>query len=170
MTVAATMQRNRVYADGGTEADRSDFRVALRNQLDLVTSGYSTYVDGPKHEENISLIADALSRSHARVLVAGRFRIGTAQKALNLWLKYLWCSNFLPSEPPHCPFDRIIIQNHLPPTTHHINWTTLDNMQDYRLLCDEAKKKAEAKSLSIAQWELEAYGSGQQSQRGDAGN
>lgn len=170
LTVAATMQRNKVYADAATEAERADFRVALRKQLDLLTPGYSTSVDGPKHEETISSIADALSRSHARILIAGRFRIGTAQKALNLWLKYLWCSDFLPIEPPHCPFDRVIIQNHLPPTVHHINWTTLDNMPDYRLLCDEARKKAEAKSLSIAQWELEAYGSGQQSRRVDASN
>ncbi len=161
LTVAATMQRNKVYADAATEAERAVFRVALRKQLDLVTPCYSTYVDGPKHEETISSIADALSRSHAGVLVDGRFRIGTAQKALNLWLKYLWCSDFLPIEPPHCPFDGIIIQHHLPKSVRHISWTTLDKMSDYELLWNAADGEAKAKSLTIAQWELDAYGPGQ---------
>jgi hypothetical protein len=163
MTVAATMQRNRVYAGTATEVDRADFRVSLRKQLDLVTPSYDTSVDHTKHEENISLMADALSRSHAGILADGRFRIGTSQKALNLWLKYLWCSNFLLLEPPHCPFDRIIIQSHLPEKVRHINWTTLDNMPDYGLLWQAAREAAEAKSISIAQWELNAYGSGPKS-------
>jgi hypothetical protein len=37
------------------------------------------------------------------------FRVGTAQKALNLYLKYLWCLGEIKT-PPHCPFDRGIIQ------------------------------------------------------------
>ena len=170
LTVAATMQRNKVYADATTEADRLDFRVALRKQLDLLTPHYGTRVSDEKHEEYISSMADALSRSHEGVLVDGRLRIGTAQKALNLWLKYLWCSDFLPIEPPHCPFDRIIIQGHLPPEVHPIHWTTSDSLSEYRELWMAAKKLANVKSLSIAQWELDAYGSGQQSRRADAGN
>lgn len=170
LTVAATMQRNKVYANSTTEAVRGDFRVALRQQLDLLTPCYSTCVSDEKHEEYISSLADALSRSHAGVLEKGRFRIGTAQKALNLWLKYLWCSDFLPIEPPHCPFDRIIIQNHLPKTVRHISWTTMDIMSDYELLWKSAGGEAKAKSLTIAQWELYAYGSGQQSRWPDAGN
>lgn len=36
------------------------------------------------------------------------FRIGSAQKALNLYRKYLWCLGYIPF-PPHCPFDATII-------------------------------------------------------------
>lgn len=161
LTVAATMQRNKVYADATTEAERAAFRGALRKQLEAITPLYSTQADDQKHEESISSMADTLSRAHYGVLVDGRFRIGTAQKALNLWLKYLWCSNFLPTEPPHCPFDRIIIQGQLPRELHYINWTTLDNMPDYRKLWQAAKELANVKSLSIAQWELVTYGPSQ---------
>ena len=161
LTVAATMQRNKVYADATTEAERAAFRGALRKQLEAITPLYSTQADDQKHEESISSMADTLSRAHYGVLVDERFRIGTAQKALNLWLKYLWCSNFLPTEPPHCPFDRIIIQGQLPRELHYINWTTLDNMPDYRKLWQASKELANVKSLSIAQWELVTYGPGQ---------
>ena len=163
LTVAATLQRNKVYAAGVTDTERRNFRIALHAQLASITPFYSARVDGPAHEASVSSIADAMSGSHARLLQDGRFRIGTAQKALNLWLKYLWCANLLPVAPPHCPFDRIIIQGHLPRSVHHINWTTLDNISDYRVLWEAADKLATAESLSIAQWELIAYGSGQES-------
>ena len=39
------------------------------------------------------------------------FRVGITQKAFNLYLKYLWCLGlrWIEHEPPHCPFDRIVI-------------------------------------------------------------
>jgi hypothetical protein len=66
-----------------------------------------------------------------------------------LYLKYLWCIGLIP-EPPHCPFDSIII-SHLPKSSAK-NWTALDNIGDYLCLVRAAQNVAQDKTLS--QWEL----------------
>ena len=81
-----------------------------------------------------------------------RIRIGSAQKALNLFLKYLWCIGEAP-EPPHCPFDFQIISK-LPPAVR-CNWTELDSIETYRALVAAAKTAAAGQSL--AEWELAEY-------------
>jgi hypothetical protein len=86
------------------------------------------------------------------VLENRRFRIGSAQKALNLYLKYLWCLGKICS-PPHCPFDRQIIAS-LPNYTGP-SWTKLVREEDYRALVEAAKAKAQDSSL--AAWELRIY-------------
>lgn len=53
--------------------------------------------------------AASLSSEYVSVLADGRMKIGHAQKALNLYLKYMWCAGWV-REPPHCPFDRIVLQ------------------------------------------------------------
>ena len=156
MTVAATMQRNKVYADCTTEAERTSFRAALCKQLTLVSDAYCADFSDQRHEQAITQLADTLSESHGHILVSNRFRVGTAQKALNLWLKYLWCADFLTIEPLHCPFDRIIIQT-LSKDVRSLNWTTLDRISDYQRLVSAARIKAG--KLPLAQWELTSYNS-----------
>jgi hypothetical protein len=90
----------------------------------------------------------------------GRFRIGIAQKALNLYLKYLWCVGLIPM-PPHCPFDSSII-GHLPECMN-FNWTAIDSIDDYQKLVNSARKKADDKP--IAEWELELWLTSVQSNR-----
>ena len=53
-------------------------------------------------------MGDRLGKDHGDVLNGGKLFFGVAQKALNIYLKYLWCSNF-DVRPPHCPFDYDII-------------------------------------------------------------
>lgn len=101
---------------------------------------------------NISTLADTLSLLHTTVLKDGRFRIGSAQKALNLFLKYLWCIGEIPT-PPHCPLDYKIIQK-LPPPARR-NWTEIETIDDYKSLVAEAKKLAGSQPL--AEWELQLY-------------
>ncbi len=55
------------------------------------------------------------------ILFGNGFRVGIAQKALNLYLKYLWCLGKI-TEPPHCPFDSIIISE----IKCNIKWTEMD--------------------------------------------
>src|SRR5208282_1517190 len=88
-----------------------------------------------------------------------QFPIGRAQKALNLFLKYLWCIGEI-CEPPHCPFDSVIIAK-LPKGTCP-SWTKLDRIGDYRNLVEAAKKfvaetKDPADDSSLATWELRKY-------------
>ncbi len=137
LTLMATAQRGKVYAEGTTEAQRRPFQKRLRQSLEDVAKCYAQVVSEDAHYSNISTLANALSRSHATVLKDRRFRIGSAQKALNLFLKYLWCIGEIPT-PPHCPFDFQIIQK-LPRSARR-NWTQIETIDDYRFLVAERRK------------------------------
>src|SRR5438552_12291460 len=109
LTLMATVQRGKIYTEGTTEAQRLPLQNELRQILEDIAKLYEQVVSEDAHCSNISTLADGLSRSHATVLKDRRFRIGSAQKALNLFLKYLWCIGKIPT-PPHCPFDFQVIQ------------------------------------------------------------
>jgi hypothetical protein len=152
LTLMAAVQRGDVYAADAPESARRKFRLELRRKSEEMASRYHTPLAEEVHLKNIRSLADYLTKNHSTALKAGRFRIGTAQKALNLYLKYLWCIKAIP-EPPHCPFDFQIIK--LLSGFGHVRWTTLDDIDSYKLLVAAARRAAG--SLSIAQWELEAY-------------
>lgn len=154
LTLMAAVQRGDVYAVGAPESLKKRFRSELRRKLEELASHYCTSPAEDAHLKNICSLADYLTEKCSRALKAGRLRIGTAQKALNLYLKYLWCIGVIP-EPPHCPFDRQIIQRL--PNCGQFRWTALDNIEDYKVLVAAAKRAAGASS--IARWELETYNS-----------
>ena len=89
------------------------------------------------------------SGAHAKAdLLANGYPFGIAQKLLNVYLKYQWCSGWI-FEPPHCPIDRTILQKLT--LENRFIWTTM-NESDYRAAIDELKKVA--RDSSPAQWEL----------------
>jgi hypothetical protein len=154
LTLGATVQRAGVYFAGCSEEERKVFQHGLRKELNKIVESYvrPNRVDEQAHIANIVKLANVLTASHANVLQNGRFRIGTAQKALNLYLKYLWCIGEI-DEPPHCPFDSVIIAKlpkHVGPS-----WTNMDSEDDYFALVAAAKSQAEGSSL--ANWELDSY-------------
>ena len=104
LTLMATVQRARVYRPKTPEQTRRAFQAALRSKLEEVARHYEKEVGEETHIGNIVKLSDSLTRAHKDILNSSRFRIGTAQKALNLYLKYLWCLGKIP-RPPHCPFD-----------------------------------------------------------------
>lgn len=152
LTLMATVQRARVYVPGAAPDARWSFHRALRSSLERLEAVYRQPVSEEDHIRNIVALADELSTVNADVLVGGRFRIGTAQKALNLYLKYLWCLGKVPS-PPHCPFDSRVIDKL--PEYCGMSWTALDDPARYRELV--AAAKARAGSMSLAVWELRAF-------------
>ncbi|MBK8246654.1 MAG: hypothetical protein IPK85_04550 [Gemmatimonadetes bacterium] len=152
MVLQATVQRARIYAPGAPEQAREAFRVGLRQELDRLAKCYDGRVSDDVHVRHIAALADTLSNGHRAALRDGRFRIGPAQKALNLFLKYQWTAGWIP-EPPHCPFDAIIIGQL--PTQVRCNWTDLDAPETYLALVAEAR--GVAGSYSLARWELAAY-------------
>jgi hypothetical protein len=154
LTVMATFPRSKTYREDAKDGDRARFKEALRERLIGLAQQYTGDVDNDSHIKNIEHLANGLSKEFAQVLEGGRFRIGSAQKALNLYLKYLWCTGQIPM-PPHCPFDNIIIGKLS--GCDNINWTTLDKVADYRRLVIAAQ--GEAGIIPIAQWELETYNS-----------
>lgn len=160
LTLRATVQRAYVYEPGADERGRTAFRASLRRFLDDISGGYRTTISEASHLANIRRLADELSKAHASVLRGRRFRIGPAQKALNLFLKYQWCAGWI-ATPPHCPFDAVII-NCLP-LRPRPKWTELDDMRAYEQLV--AVARTEAGAMTLAEWELRTYGAESNSAR-----
>ena len=154
LTLNATVQRARIYAEAVEEEPREAFRRTLRQQLDLIARAYVHPVSDQEHVRNIERLAASLSRKHGSILRLARFRIGPAQKALNLFLKYLWCVGWI-AEPPHCPFDARVIG--LLPVGVRVSWTELDSRVGYMRLVSAARAVAGDVPLPI--WELTAYNS-----------
>lgn len=152
LSLRATAQRASIYASDAAEGARRAFRDILRRELDQESQRYHEAVDDEHHVQAVVRVAKRLSDAHPATLRDGRFRLGPAQKALNLYLKYLWCAG-LAHEPPHCPFDSIVIQQL--PSTVAVKWTQLDEIEDYLRLVRAAR--AESESESLARWELRLY-------------
>ncbi len=152
LTLGATVQRARVYKAGTTVADRTVFQVSLQHSLEKLARSYKVRQTEAAHVANIGRLAGTLSTKCSKCLRGGRFRIGPAQKALNLYLKYLWCAGEIPS-PPHCPFDYLVIQQL--ELRNKLNWTNLDDLQAYRHLVAVARRVAQ--KVPLAEWELGLY-------------
>ena len=152
MSVLGAMGRSKTYLESATEGDKKLFRKGLREELDHVSRRYSCTVKEQEHFANIKELSYRLSDQFSHCLRAGRFRIGIAQKALNLYLKYLWCIDLIPI-PPHCPFDSIVI-SYLS-NCNDLSWTSVDTIEDYKKLVAAGRKKADWEPL--AKWELEVW-------------
>ena len=152
MVLQATVQRAAIYELGASETVREEFRRGLRQRLDAAATAYATPIAEQEHIGRIAALARSLSKDHAGALRGGAFRIGPAQKALNLFLKYQWCSGWIPM-PPHCPFDALIIAQL--PRHAGVAWTRLDSVEAYESLVAAARSRAG--SVPLAEWELDIY-------------
>lgn len=157
LTLMGTVQRAGVYKPNTPEKKRKEFHTILQEWLEQIVQSYKEKISEDVHIKNILELSNHLSAVHADILQCGRFRIGPAQKALNLYLKYLWCLSRI-AEPPHCPFDYQIISKL--PSYDGPKWTMIDTVEDYRKLVAAAKVTAGKSSLSM--WELETYNNAQQ--------
>jgi len=148
-SVNAAVQRNRVYC---RESGREAFREAWKEELCKQTQRYAqgTALSDSEHCKIIAGIADRLSLRFPEVLSRGRLRFGTSQKALNLWLKYLWHFEKI-SEPPHCPFDGKILKA----LKVYDAWTRCNDQGQYMSWVSSARKRADG--LSLSKWECEEW-------------
>lgn len=160
MSVLGALGRSRTYSESASTEDNNHFRNALREKLDEVSRKYKSIITDEEHLSNIKNLSDDLTSRFHHCLRNGRFRIGIAQKALNLYLKYLWCVKLI-APPPHCPFDSIVI-SYLPDCSD-LNWTSIDTIEDYKRLVRSAQTIANDKSLPV--WELEIWLNSVQSER-----
>jgi hypothetical protein len=151
--VCGSLQRSHAYVLGPTDAQRRQLGTVLRHELLGLTAAYVNPVDHAAHLLNIQTLSDHVTIACREFLAAEHLRTGVAQKALNLYLKYLWCLRHIP-EPPHCPFDRRVIA-HLRPPHNHTNWTQLDGLEAYANLVEAARVVAGDESLAM--WELRIY-------------
>lgn len=153
LTLGAALRRSSIYAEGVSDTERQQFREHL---IGLVLQEARQHLRGAvredAHLESILRISYML-RAH----FDGTFRratapIGVVQKALNLYLKYLWCLGYI-GQPPHCPFDSIVIQQI--PAMRGIKWTEIGTIADYEELVQSAR--AVASPQSLAEWELTIF-------------
>jgi hypothetical protein len=142
-----------VYARDANRVQRAAAQDAIRAVLPIIENRYSkgaAIKSDDLHVEFIQEIADQLSGDHGDALHNGRFRIGIAQKLINLHLKYLWAAALIP-EPPHCPLDGIVrdIAN------LDYDWTSNNSIEDYKCAIDTLKNIATPRTLAV--WELEEF-------------
>ena len=127
----------------------------LERCLREIEGQYGNMVSSEKHMRTISAIARAMSRRYASILHNGRFRVGTAQKAVNIYLKLLWSYGWIP-EPPHCPIDSVILAEIGDTRTR---WTRMEGIEAYRTVIDAIRKHI-AKTVpgrSLSEWELDIW-------------
>ena len=151
--VCGSLQRSHVYVPRVTNAQRRSLGAVLRQELIQRAVAHVDPVPDNAHLHNIEMLCEHVTEACGAFLAEGHLRTGIAQKALNLYLKYLWCLHYIP-EPPHCPFDRRVI-THLPPPHNQTNWTHLEGLQAYADLIEAAR--AVAGEESLAAWELRIY-------------
>ena len=162
-SIGGAFQHAGVYAKGIEDNDkRKDaLRKDLIESLRAFEVVYVKSVDEDTHSQNIVRLAANLTENHKNsgILRDQRFRIGIAQKALNLYLKYMWCLGEIES-PPHCPLDRRIIEK-LDLSwgeREKYTWTKLNDIEDYKYLIEKCRKRAkENGNLSLADWELSVW-------------
>jgi len=148
-----------VYKSGTDDSDKQEFRNFLKQKLLEYAEKYkSGKISDDNHFKNIEKLAKEISETYGKILAkdkfgVGKFRIGRTQKLLNLYLKYLWCSGKI-NEPPHCPFDSIVIGN-LDGDIKNTRFTEFDDIDIYKNLVEMARKKADRSSLS--EWELNLF-------------
>lgn len=154
-SISAAFQRAGVYCKGldDNNTDKEKLRKALGEKLYSLGKQYAKKTIGEKeHCQNIKNLADELTGAFSGILKDGRFRIGIAQKALNLYLKYLWCLGEIET-PPHCPIDRNIIEKLDLDKNTPKEWTKINTIKEYENLIIKCQEKA-GNQITISEWEL----------------
>lgn len=157
-TFSAAFQRNPVYHETVITGDprRRQLREFIAQKLVLIYQ--KSRADGEITEEilikHITDLKQTVSAAYGPHLADGQLRIGTCQKLINIYLKFCWC--LIPDfpEPPHCPVDRIILQE-LQAPFNYLSWTQLDDINEYKSIINQIR--GVANNGSIAKWELLAY-------------
>ena len=154
--VAGALQRNKTYKKGADKSQKTAFRNDLMCKLRECGKKYFKPVNSDSHIKNIKELADCLSIAHKDTLEGKKARLGTAQKALNLYLKFLWCSGVIEPAPPHCPVDRIIITKlKIKFDSRTPSWTKIDTPEDYQKIIETISLNSG--KLSPSEWEVKVW-------------
>lgn len=153
-SLRAALRRNHTYIPGVGFYERAALRSRWSELLREISRQYSYHVDDALHVRNIAHISDVLSNEFASILYGERLRIGTSQKALNLYLKFLWCLELNTTPPPHCPIDRLVLWQ----VGIVDAWTKLDSRETYMQWIDTLRNFALAKGyVTLPDYELELW-------------
>jgi hypothetical protein len=151
-SLRAAFRRNPTYAVPLWH--RAPFREAFTNEIIAHGELYRNRMKESEHNQFIQDIAIRLSAEYGSVLQNGSLRIGIVQKALNLYLKIIWCLDPDWPIPPHCPIDRRVLSA----AGINGNWTQLDSIAIYKDWVSRLRAHAaRAGYSSLAQWELDFW-------------
>jgi hypothetical protein len=142
-----------IYDKGSKTYQRSNAKRVIRDLLAEIETKYSqNNISEIEHVDFIAEVAANLSNKLTRYLHNGKFRVGVAQKLVNVHLKYLWTAGFCP-EPLHCPIDGIIRDI----AGIGYTWTQSDSIEEYKAAIADLKAIAGTKGQTLAQWELDTF-------------
>jgi len=150
-SLKSALGRNKTYCEEADDQARTAFRNTWATLLRSESVAYSMPVSDEQHCATIRRISDLLSNDYGRYLVNGRLRYGTSQKALNLYLKYLWRLGIINVPPPHCPIDAGVL------AAAGIDgaWTKCDSIEQYMEWITRLKTKAAP--FCLADWEYNTW-------------
>jgi len=107
LSIQGAFMRNRYVYKTKDEFKKKKFRMFLYNKLSSYTKKYKKNVDEEKHINNLKKIQREIYKycKAKKILkkqknIKDTLNIGTIQKLLNLYLKYLWVSGYINAEPP----------------------------------------------------------------------
>jgi hypothetical protein len=150
--IGAAFQHALIYVDGSDNDAKEQFKHDLEEHLRRIETQYKGSVSSEKHLQTIADVVKGMSRKHTHILKDGRFRVGIAQKAVNIYLKLLWCYGWIP-EPPHCPIDSIVLAE---VRDRQTRWTKMDCIEEYRAAIEriQAYIRQTGAMTSLSKWEL----------------
>lgn len=150
--IGSAFQRAVIYRHGIDNSSKDQLKRDLEERLRRIEIQYRDNVSSEKHYHTISDLAEKMSDKYAHILKDGRVRVGTTQKAVNIYLKLLWCYGWIP-EPPHCPIDSIVLTE---AGDKHTKWTQMDDIKEYRTAIEriEAHIWQRRSTTSLSKWEL----------------
>lgn len=145
----ASVQHSSLYTEGISTETRGKFRAQVISHCRAkVIPAYTSTVTERTHLNNLEQLVETISAMAAPIF-RDRYRVGIAQKLINLQLKYLWCSGAIPM-PPHCPVDAIVLGKTR--LSGKLNWTQMDCLDEYKDAINAIREVAGDQSL--AEWEL----------------
>jgi hypothetical protein len=143
------------------ELSREEFALELGLKLRELASRYTVKVEDEPHIANIRELVTYLNDNYEDILHERKVSFGFAQKALNVYLKYLWCTDGK-TIPPHCPFDSIILDGIKPrkkrnqPQKNFENRWTYGTEDHYRDWLARAKGNL-GENETLPEWELRVW-------------
>jgi hypothetical protein len=153
----AAISRGRVYAPRALPVEKKAFRSDCKRRLSTLGNRYFAWeLDLDDYCQEIVNFCDAVSRDHTAALANGRLRVGTAQKMISLYLKYLWLSGDSSKKPICAVLDRpiLVASGYLDPP----NWTEFDDIKLYERIQKCIGLKAFSEGFgSPAVWEAENW-------------
>jgi hypothetical protein len=158
-SINAAVARNPIYSNNATQVQKRNFRESCKQRL--VELGVRYYVwewNLESYTNEITSFSNSISHSHGQLLTIGRLNIGTSQKMVSLYLKYLWLDGDPSKKPIGAVLDRgIIVESGYP---NPPDWTKLDDINVYRDIQLAISEKASSQGYgSAAVWEAEKWGS-----------